>query len=86
MDLALSDHTMQILEVQIKKTIESKKFRYVRIVNETLLTNFLQALSDETWGEVFDSTVEISQKFYNFHAKYKQYYDCLLYTSPSPRD
>ena len=76
-DLALSDHSMQHVKITFAAVKDEKKFKYIRVVNESLINNFNQKLKQEPWKEL-EGNLDINAKFNIFHAKYKQFYDSIF--------
>jgi len=76
-DLALSDHHMQSVEINVEKIRAENTFRTCRVVNEVLQKKFNDLLGKETWEELKLET-DFNTKFRIFHDKYKNIYDSIF--------
>ena len=76
-DLALSDHSMQSVEITFATLREGKKFKFIRVVNETLIEKFNEVIKQESWEEL-EGNLDVNTKFNLFHNKFKQHYDSVF--------
>ncbi|KAG5894580.1 hypothetical protein JTB14_017160 [Gonioctena quinquepunctata] len=64
-DLALSDHYGQFLELEIHQSEKENKFRMRRVFSEARLRYFSEELERENWDEIMNCT-EVNRAYNNF--------------------
>jgi len=76
-DLALSDHFMQIIEVLGKDIRKKQVYTEIRVINDNLIAKFNEVLEQTSWNDL-EWQHDLNSKFNSFHSKYKEIYDSIF--------